>query len=91
MAWATKVSTTTKHTCNNGNGPAFGKKTAGCPRCDELLDGAAPVKGWGYSKDQEAARNLRAILKMMECKGEPHERNLNPGGYCTVCGAGYGD
>lgn len=38
MAWA--KSTTTKHTCG---GPVFGKKTPGCPRCDELLDGAAPV------------------------------------------------
>ena len=31
---------TTKHTCG---GPSFGRKTAGCPRCDELLAGAAPV------------------------------------------------
>lgn len=38
MAWA--KSTTTKHTCG---GPAFGRKTPGCPRCDELLAGAAPI------------------------------------------------
>jgi hypothetical protein len=31
---------TTAHTCG---GPVFGRKTAGCPRCDELLAGAAPV------------------------------------------------
>ncbi|BEL07790.1 hypothetical protein Q0Z83_059810 [Actinoplanes sichuanensis] len=37
----------TKHTCNGGRGPAFGKKTPGCPRCDELLGGAAPRQlGW---------------------------------------------
>lgn len=42
MAWPTKPKTT-KHTCNDGNGPAFGRKTPGCPRCDELLAGAAPV------------------------------------------------
>ncbi|MFG1659122.1 hypothetical protein ACGFIY_21575 [Micromonospora chersina] len=32
----------TKHTCNRGRGPAFGRKTPGCPRCDELLNGAPP-------------------------------------------------
>ena len=39
MAWA--KSTTTRHTCG---GPAFGRKTIGCPRCDELLAGAEPVR-----------------------------------------------
>lgn len=33
----------TLHTCcPPGRGPAWGKKTPGCPRCDELLAGAAP-------------------------------------------------
>lgn len=91
MAWTTTKSTTTKHTCNDGNGPAFGKKTIGCPRCDELLAGAKPVQGWGQAGKERDAANLRAILKMMECKGESHPRQLNPGGYCVVCGAGYGD
>lgn len=36
----------TKHTCNDGAGPHFGRKTAGCPRCDELSNGAAPRDGW---------------------------------------------
>lgn len=31
---------TTRHNCG---GPVFGRKTVGCPRCDELLAGAAPV------------------------------------------------
>ena len=34
--------TTTQHSCNGGNGPMFGRRTAGCPRCDELTAGAAP-------------------------------------------------
>ena len=38
MAWS--KSTAAKHTCG---GPVFGHKTPGCPRCDELLAGAAPV------------------------------------------------
>lgn len=31
-----------RHTCNDGGGPRWGRKTSGCPRCDELLAGAAP-------------------------------------------------
>ena len=37
---------TARHTCG---GPVFGRKTKGCPRCDELLAGAAPKQGWGRS------------------------------------------
>lgn len=29
----------TEHTCG---GPKFGRKTPGCPRCDELIAGATP-------------------------------------------------
>lgn len=57
MAWTT----TTKHTCNHSNGPVFGKKTVGCPRCDELLAGAKPVQGWGAAAREREARVLRAI------------------------------
>ena len=42
----------TKHTCG---GPVFGKKTIGCPRCDELLAGAPAVKGWGSLKKKTSA------------------------------------
>jgi hypothetical protein len=50
---------TTKHTCG---GPAFGRKTPGCPRCDELLAGAAPVvQAWRKreTNDQRQVRELR--------------------------------
>jgi len=53
MAW--KKSTTIKHTCE---GPVFGRKTAGCPRCDELLAGAEPV-GW-FDREQRR-KDLYAI------------------------------
>lgn len=43
---------TTKHTCG---GPVFGKKTPGCPRCDELLSGAAPVQ-WAGTRNREWER-----------------------------------
>ena len=64
MAWA--KSTTTKHTCNDGHGPAFGKKTPGCPRCDELLNGAAPVK-WAISQREED-RRLAAAIRAHDCR-----------------------
>ncbi|HEY6021016.1 MAG TPA: hypothetical protein VIY48_14260 [Candidatus Paceibacterota bacterium] len=36
---------TTKHT----HKPNFGKRVNGCPRCDELNNGAEPVTGWTYT------------------------------------------
>ena len=48
---------TTQHTCG---GPSFGRLTAGCPRCDELLGGAAPVR-WRQSSRQDDARRVREI------------------------------
>lgn len=55
MAWNTSKSTTTKHTCG---GPVFGKLTAGCPRCDEMIAGAPPVV-WAFTsrKQEDAARS----------------------------------
>ena len=50
---------TMKHTCG---GPVFGRKTPGCPRCDELLSGAAPAV-WGPSRkeqDEQRCREIRA-------------------------------
>ena len=56
MAWA--KSNTTKHTCG---GPAFGRKTPGCPRCDELLAGAAPVQWAGSTRRQDDERRAAEI------------------------------
>ena len=46
----------TKHTCG---GPVFGRKTPGCPRCDELLAGAAPVQWRGAWRQQQEAQDRR--------------------------------
>ena len=35
---------TTPHTCNDGQGPHFGRLTDGCARCEELKRGAPPVR-----------------------------------------------
>jgi hypothetical protein len=48
------------HNCNGGHGPVFGRKTAGCPRCDELLAGAAPVK-WAASRASQDAQRCKEI------------------------------
>lgn len=76
-----------KHTCNGGRGPHFGRKTAGCPRCDELLAGAEPRRGWthrdrfsGPTTDAERTVDLRAHFA-----GERH-RSGGCGSVCT-----YGD
>lgn len=61
MAW-NKTATTTKHTCG---GPVFGKKTAGCPRCDELIAGAKPTQ-WNVKAKQED--RLIAEIRAHDCK-----------------------
>src|ERR1035441_5818452 len=55
VSWS--KSTTTKHTCG---GPVFGKKTPDCPRCDELLAGAEPVR-WAMTRQQDDAQRAAEI------------------------------
>lgn len=62
MAWT--KSNTTKHTCG---GPVFGKKTVGCPRCDELLAGAAPTK-WASTIAKEREAEFLRALRSHNCK-----------------------
>lgn len=47
---------TTKHICG---GPIFGKKTPGCPRCNELIAGAKPVEWTRVTQDQQRAAEIR--------------------------------
>jgi hypothetical protein len=59
--------TTTKHNCG---GPVFGRKTEGCPRCDELLAGAAPVvwhKNERLTVDELRAHNCKVSQCAMIC------------------------
>jgi hypothetical protein len=39
----------------------FGRKTPGCPRCDELLHGAAPVVWSSTTRRQDDARRSAEI------------------------------
>lgn len=70
---------TTKHTCNSGSGPVFGRKSAGCPRCDELLAGAKPVQWAGNRAQREDAQRCREIEAHF--RGHRH----NSGGCGPVC------
>jgi len=54
---------TTKH----NHQLVFGKREAGCPRCDELNNGAPAVKGWGQAR-KEAERNLAQAIRNHNCK-----------------------
>ena len=56
----------TKHSCNNGAGPHFGRRTAGCDRCDELAAGAKPVV-WNNRKAQEYEQ-FKIRLREHDCK-----------------------
>jgi hypothetical protein len=79
MAWT--KSTTTKHTCNGGEGPHFGRKTPGCPRCEELLSGAAPVAQAWRGQRQRAEEQERAAVAA-HFAGERH-RSGGCGPVCT--------
>ena len=55
---------TTKHTCG---GPVFGKRTDGCPRCDELTAGAEPVR-WNYPSRRQQDEQRAAEIRAHDCK-----------------------
>jgi hypothetical protein len=69
---------TTKHTCG---GPVFGRKTPGCPRCDELLAGAAPIQQpWRGSRQRDDAERSAAIRAHFN---SAHHRSGGCGPVCT--------
>lgn len=83
MAWNTERSSTTQHTCG---GPVFGRKTPGCPRCDELLAGAAPVV-WNIDRKVDRP-HVRHICRGSGCSGDPTRSPRDDGrvlmiGICT--------
>lgn len=70
---------TTKHTCNGGTGPVFGRKTAGCPRCEELKSGAAPIQ-WAPSRQAQDIQRCREIDAHF---AGAHHRSGKCGPVCT--------
>ena len=71
---------TTKHACG---GPVFGRKTPGCPRCDELIAGAAPVvQAWRGQRARDEA-GMSAAIHAHFAPGGPHSRGAC-GPVCTA-------
>ncbi len=68
MSWG-KESPTTKHNCG---GPVFGKKTPGCPRCDELIAGAKPVQWHTEAEKERNAQRDRETRRHFQSGGD-HE------------------
>lgn len=81
MSWS--KSTTTKHTCG---GPVFGHKTPGCPRCDELLAGAAPVV-WANATPHHCltcGRKVKNYGVCFSCQLKAHDCKISKcGRFCT--------
>ncbi len=61
MTWT--KSTTTKHT----HDVVFGRKVDGCPRCAELLNGAAPIVWAGMTRRAEQAAELSRAIRSHRC------------------------
>jgi hypothetical protein len=68
-----------------GRGPAFGRKVAGCPRCDELLAGAAPrqLSDHRQAMVDTAARRRRDEANFERDRAD-HRRT------CVPCSTGRG-
>jgi hypothetical protein len=45
----------------------FGKRVSGCPRCEELNNGANPIQWCGSRRKQDEARLIKAIREH-DCK-----------------------
>jgi hypothetical protein len=54
MSWTKRTTTGTRHSCG---GPSFGRLTPGCPRCDELAQGAQPRQWRNNRRDDDRRRS----------------------------------
>lgn len=67
----------TKHNCG---GPVFGKRTEGCPRCDELAAGSpARTQPWRKTYEQAKIAGRDYANQFCSC----HDTHL--GQKCTRC------
>lgn len=71
----------TKHSCG---GPVFGRKTPGCPRCDELLAGAKPVQ-WASTRSRciSCGRQMDGYGVCSRCAWAAHDCKAS--GCSVVC------
>lgn len=77
----------TKH--NNNCTRVFKNYDLTCPRCIELNNGSQARDGWQKSYYANKAIQAQVWSKHLESQHCEHGvQNLNPGGYCKVCGKG---
>jgi hypothetical protein len=63
MTWSKRAtSTTTQHT----HVVVFGRRVAGCPRCEELANGAAPIR-WARREDARGEASRQYALHRESC------------------------
>jgi len=65
---------------------AFGRKDKSCPRCQELLKGATPRKGWQtgfFTQREQEAKQRSAAIKAHFAPGGKHDRG-ECGPVCTA-------
>ena len=65
----------TKHTCG---GPVFGRRTAGCPRCEELACGAQPVR-FGGGDAPKTTKHTHSVVFGRKVDGCPRCDELKAG------------
>ena len=67
----------------------FKKYDPSCPRCKELIAGAKPREGWQKQYFANKERDEKVWHSHLESQHCNHgSENLNPGGYCNICGKG---
>jgi hypothetical protein len=75
--------TGTRHSCNGGAGPAFGRKTPGCLRCDELAAGAAPRSQPWRQRETRAQADARMRAELAAHFASARHRSGGCGPVCT--------
>lgn len=58
----------------------FGRRVVGCPRCAQLVNGAAPVQGWGSRRREAEAQAVRDVHAHF---ASDRHRNGGCGPVCT--------
>jgi hypothetical protein len=69
----------TRHVCG---GPAFGRLTPGCPRCDELAAGAEP-RQQPWRRETRAAQDRRRCEEISAHVRSERHRSGGCGPVCT--------
>ena len=67
------------HTCNGDRPPVFGRRTSGCPRCEELANGAQ-TRSWFRTTGEQSAEYRRR----KESEAAPRVMEHAEGGWAVL-------